>query len=86
MTHSTISPLQEVFTQMRDTHQYNTRHATQNTVTINQYKTAFHGTRSIKHQSALIWNQIRNKAPSDLLQKSRLEVRECIPNQLISNY
>ena len=27
--------------QMRDTHQHNTRHAAQKTVTLNQYKTAF---------------------------------------------
>ena len=64
---STIPPFQEFFIQMRDTHQHNTRHATQNTVTLNQYKTAFYGTHSIKHQSALIWNQIKNEAPSDLL-------------------
>ena len=55
----TISPFQEFFIQMRDTHQHN-RHATQNTVTLNQYKTAFYGTHSIKHQSALLWNQINN--------------------------
>ena len=72
---------------MRDTHQHNTRHATQNTVTLNQYKTVFYGTPSIKHQSALIWNQINNEeAPSDLLQKSRPEIREYITNKLISNY
>ena len=62
----TISPFQEFFIQMRDTHQHNIRHATQNTVTLNQYKTAFYGTHSIKHQSALLWNQINNEAPSDL--------------------
>ena len=45
-------------------------------VTLNQYKTAFYGTQSIKHQSALIWNQINNEAPSDLLQKFRSEIRE----------
>ena len=56
---------------LRDTQQHNTRHATQNAVTLNQYKTAFDGTHSIKHQSALIWNQINNEPPSDLLQKSR---------------
>ena len=83
---SIIPPFQECFIQMRDTHQHNTRHATQNTVTLNQYKTAFYGTHSIKHQSALIWNQINNEAPSDLLQKSRSEIREYITNKLISNY
>ena len=36
---STIPPLQEFFIQMRDTDQHNTRHATQNTGTLNQYKT-----------------------------------------------
>ena len=41
--------------------QQNTRHATQNTVTLNQYKTAFYGTHSIKHQSTLIWNQTNNE-------------------------
>ena len=41
---------QEFFIQMRDTHQHNARHATQNTVTLNQYKTAFYGTHSVKHQ------------------------------------
>ena len=51
---STVPPFQEFFTQMRGTHQHNTRHAPQNTVTLNQYKTAFYGTLSIKHQSALI--------------------------------
>ena len=71
---------------MRDTHQHNTRHATQNTVTLNKYKTAFYGTHSIKHQLGLIWNQINNEAPSDLLQKSRSEVREYITNKLMSNY
>ena len=56
-------------------------------VTLNQYKTAFYGTHSIKHQSALIWNQINNEeAPSDLLQKPRSEIREYITNKLISNY
>ena len=70
---------------MRDTYQHNTRHATQNTVTLNQ-KTAFYGIHSKKHQSALIWNQINNEAPSDLLQKSRSEIREYITNKLISNY
>ena len=55
---STIAPLQQFFIQMRDTHQHNTRHATQNTVTLNQCKIAFHGTHSMKHQSTLIWNQI----------------------------
>ena len=83
---STIPPFQEFFIQMRDTHQHNTRHATQNTVTLNQYKTAFYGTHSIKHQSALIWNQINNEAPSDLLQKTRPEIRDYITNKLISNY
>ena len=83
---STIPPFQEFFIQMRDTHQHNTRHATQNTVTLNQYKTAFYGTHSIKHQSALIWNQINNEASSDLLQKSRSEIRKYITNKLISNY
>ena len=71
---------------MRDTYQHNTRHATRNTVTLNQYKTAFYGTHSIKHQSALIWSQVNNEAPSDLLQKSRSEVREYITNKLISSY
>ena len=83
---STIPPFQELFIQMRDTHQHNTSHAKQNTVTLNQYKTAFYGTHSIKHQSALIWDQINNDAPSDLLQKSRPEIREYITNKLISNY
>ena len=69
---STIPPFQEFFIQMRDTHQHNTRHARQNTVTLNQYKTAFYGPHSIKHQSALIWNQIKNEAPSDLLQEIKL--------------
>ena len=55
-------------------------------VTLNQYKTAFYGTHSIKHQSILIWNQINNEAPSDLLQISRSEIREYIKNKLISNY
>ena len=59
---------------MRDTHQRNTRHPTQNAVTLNQYKTAFYGTHSIKHQLALIWNQMNNEAPSDPLQKSRSEI------------
>ena len=68
----TIPPFQEFFIQMRDTHQHNTRHARQNTVTLNQYKTAFYGTHSIKHQSALIWNQINYEAPSDLLQEIEL--------------
>ena len=44
------------------------------TVTLSQYKTAFYGTHSIKHQSTLIWNQINNEAPFDLLQKSRSEI------------
>ena len=71
---------------MRDTHQHNTRPATQNSFTLNQYKTAFYGTHSIKHQLALIWNQINNEAPYNLLQKSRSEIREYITNKLISNY
>ena len=50
---TTIPPFQELFIQMRDTHQHNIRHATQNTVTLNQYKTTFYGAHSIKHQSAL---------------------------------
>ena len=83
---STIPPFQEFFIQMTDRHQHNTRHATQNTVTLNQYKTDFYGTHSIKYQSALIWNQINNEAPPDLLQKSRSEIREYITNKLISNY
>ena len=83
---STIPPFQEIFIQMRDTHQYNTRHTTQNTVTLNQYKAAFYGTHLIKHKSTLIWNQVNNVAPSDLLQKSRSEIRECITNKFISNY
>ena len=73
---STIPPFQDFFIQMRDTHQHNTR----------QYKTAFYGTHSITHQSALMWNQINNEAPSDLLQKSRSEIREYITNTLLSNY
>ena len=60
---STTPPFRELFIQMRNTHQDNTRHATQNKVTINQYKTGFYGNHSIKHQSALIWNQINNEAP-----------------------
>ena len=83
---STIPPFQEFFIQMRHTHQHNTRHATQNTVTLNQHETAFYGTHSIKHQSALTWNQINNETPSDLLQKSRPEIREYITNNLNSNY
>ena len=51
---STIPPFQEFLIQMRHTHQHNTRQPTQDTVTLNQYKTAFYGTHSIKHQSALI--------------------------------
>ena len=54
ITKSTIPPFQEFFIQMRDIHQHNTRHARQNTVTLNQYETAFSGTHSIRHQSALI--------------------------------
>ena len=50
---SPIPPFQDFFIQMRHTHQHNTRHATQNTVTSNQCKTAFYRTHSIKHQSAL---------------------------------
>ena len=83
---STISPFQEFFIQMRDTHQYNTRHATQTIITLNQYKIAFYGTHSIKNQSALIWNQINSEASSDLLQKTRPEIRQYITNKLISNY
>ena len=60
------------------------QHKTQ--VTLNQYKTAFYCTHSIKHQSPLIWNQINNEAPSDLLQTSRSEIRDYIRNKLISNY
>ena len=71
---------------MRDKHQHNTRHARQNTVTLNQYKTAFYDTHSIKQQSALIWNQTNNEAPSDLLQKTRPEIIGYITNKLISNY
>ena len=71
---------------MRDTHQHNTRHATQNTMTLNQYKTAFYGIHLKNNQSALIENQIDNEAPPDLLQKSRSEAREYITNKLISNY
>ena len=56
------------------------------TVSLNQYKTAFYGTHSIKHHTALIWNQIYNEAPSDLLQKTRPEIREYITNKIISNY
>ena len=59
---------------------------TQNTVTLNRYKTAFYGTHSIKNQPALIWSQINNEAPSHLLQKSKSKVREYITNKLISNY
>ena len=77
---STIPPFQEFFIQMSDTHQCNTRHATQNTVTLNHCKAAFYVTHSIKHQSALIWKQINNEAPSDPLQKSRSEIREYITN------
>ena len=55
-------------------------------VILNQYKTAFYGAHSIKHHTALIWNQINNEAPSDLLQKTRPEIREYITNKLISNY
>ena len=86
ITQSTIPPLQEFFIQMRNTHQHNNRHATQNTVTLIQYKTAFYGAYSIKHQLALIWNQVNNEVPSDLLQKSRSEIREYITNKLISSY
>ena len=32
------------------------------------------------------WNQINSEAPSDLLQKSRSEIREYITNKSISNY
>ena len=60
------------------------QHKTQ-LLNINQYKTAFYGTHSIKHQSALIWNQVNNEAPADLLQKSRSGIREYITNKLISN-
>ena len=70
---------------MRGTQQHNTRHATQNTITLNQYKTAFYGTHSIKHQSALIWKQVNNEAPFDLLQKSKSEIRQYITNKLISS-
>ena len=81
---STIPPFQEFSIHlMRDTHQTNMQH---NTVTLNQYKTAFCGTHSIKHQSALIWNQRNNEAPSNLLQKTGPEIREYITNKLISNY
>ena len=83
---STIPPFQEFFIQIRDTHQHNTRHVTQSTATLNQYKIAFYGTHSIKHQSALIWNLINNETPSDLLHKSRFEIREYITNKLISNH
>ena len=38
---STIPPFQEFFIQMRDKHQHNTRHATQNIVNLNQYKNCF---------------------------------------------
>ena len=86
ITQSTIPPFQYFFIQIRDTHQHNTRHATQNTITLNPYKTAFYVTHSIKHQSALIWNQINNEAPSDLLQKFRPEIRKYITNKLINNY
>ena len=59
---------------MRDTHQYDIRNATKNTVTLNKYKTFFfYGTHSMKHQSAFIWNWKNNEAPSDLLQKSDLK-------------
>ena len=78
---STISPFQEFFIQMRDTQKMQHK-----IVTLNQYKTAFYGTHSMKHQSALIWNQINNEAASDLLQKYRPEIREYITNKLISNY
>ena len=43
-------------------------------------------THSLKDQLALIWNQINNEAPSNLLQKSRSETREYVTNKLISNY
>ena len=86
ITQSTFPPFQKFFVQMRDTHQHNTRHAIQNKVALNQYKTAFYGTHSIKDQSALTWNQINNEARSDLLRKSRSEIKEYITNKLISNH
>ena len=43
----------------------------------------FYDTQSITYQLDLIWKQINNAAPSDLLQKSRSEIREYIINKLI---
>ena len=45
ITQSTIPLFQAFFIQMRHTHQHTTRHARQNTVTLNQYETAFYGTQ-----------------------------------------
>ena len=67
-------------------HQHNTRHATQNTVTLNQNETTVYYALPIKHQSTVIWNQINSEARSDLIEKSTSKIKEYITNMLISNY
>ena len=63
------SPFQNYFIKSEKLHQYNTRHAKQNSATLlTQRNTDFNGIKSIQHQVATTWNKLENETNHNVLQ------------------
>ena len=68
-------------------HKYPTRRATRYTVNIPKVNTTIYGLRSIKFQSAHVWNLFVNKFPDENLKhKSRNICKKIITKYLLSTY
>ena len=79
--------LQGIFTLLNDTHNHNTRNATNNNLALPNVNTTLYGIYSIKYQSILCWNKINNlyndkKLPS----LSKNECKNLITKLYLSKY
>ena len=62
-------PFPNYFIKSENLHQYNNRHAQQNSVILAQWNTDFHGIKSIQHQAATTWNKLQMKQATKLFYK-----------------
>ena len=81
LTNSLIPPFQNYFIKSENLHQYNRRHAKQNSVILTQRNTDFYGIKSIQHQAATTWNKLRNETSHNVLQDLRSKTKEFITNK-----
>ena len=72
---------------VNDTHNHNTRNASNNNLVLPSVNTNLYGVCSIKYQSILCWNKINNMFNEiQLISLSKNQCRNLITKHYLSNY